>query len=32
VDAYGRESGICIPVKQLDEGTQPVTENVGRVK
>jgi cobalt/nickel transport system ATP-binding protein len=32
VDAYGRESGICIPVKQLDEGTQPVTENVGSVK
>ena len=32
VDAYGRESGICIPVKQLDGGTQPVMENVGRVK
>ena len=32
VDAYGRESGICIPVKQLDEGTQPETENVGSVK
>jgi len=31
VEAYGRESGICIPVKQLDDGTQPVTENVGRV-
>ena len=32
VDAYGRESGICIPVKQLDGGTQPVLENAGRVK
>jgi len=32
VDTYGRESGIRIPVKQLDDGTQPVTENVGSVK
>jgi cobalt/nickel transport system ATP-binding protein len=32
VDAYGRESGICIPVKQLDGGTQPVLENAGSVK
>ena len=32
VDTYCRESGICIPVKQLDEGTQPETENVGSVK
>ena len=32
VDAYGRESGIGIPVKQLDEGTQSVTENIGSVK
>jgi cobalt/nickel transport system ATP-binding protein len=32
VDGYGRESGICIPVKQLDDGTQPITENVGSVK
>ena len=32
VDAYGRESGISIPVKPLDDGTQPVTENVGSVK
>jgi len=32
VDTYCQESGICIPVKQLDEGTQPETENVGSVK
>jgi cobalt/nickel transport system ATP-binding protein len=32
VDAYGRESGIYIPVKQFDDGTHPVTENAGSVK
>jgi cobalt/nickel transport system ATP-binding protein len=32
VVTYGRESGICIPVKPLDDRTQPVTENVGSVK
>jgi cobalt/nickel transport system ATP-binding protein len=31
VDAYGRESGICIPVRQLDDASQPVIENVGRI-
>jgi len=29
VDAYCRESGICIPVKQLDDSTQPIRENAG---
>jgi cobalt/nickel transport system ATP-binding protein len=32
VDAYCRESGICIPVKQLEDTTQAVMENVGSVK
>jgi cobalt/nickel transport system ATP-binding protein len=32
VDAYGRESGISIPVTPLDDGTHPLTENVGSVK
>jgi cobalt/nickel transport system ATP-binding protein len=32
VDVYCRESGISIPVKPLDDGTQPVTENVGSGK
>jgi cobalt/nickel transport system ATP-binding protein len=31
VDAYGRESGICIPVRQLDDASQPFIENVGRI-
>ena len=31
VDTYGRESGICIPVRQLDDASQPVIENVGRI-
>jgi cobalt/nickel transport system ATP-binding protein len=31
VDAYGRENGICIPVRQLDDASQPVIENVGRI-
>jgi cobalt/nickel transport system ATP-binding protein len=32
VDAYGQESGISIPVTPLDDGTHPLTENVGSVK
>jgi len=32
VDAYGRESGIRIPVKQLDDRVQPVSEKVGSEK
>ena len=32
VDAYCRESGICIPVKQIEDTTQAVMENVGSVK
>jgi cobalt/nickel transport system ATP-binding protein len=32
VDAYGRESGISIQVKQLDGGSRPFTENIGSVK
>jgi cobalt/nickel transport system ATP-binding protein len=32
VDTYCRESGFCIPVKQLDDETKPMMENVGKVK